>query len=229
MKKLRKNDDRAKIAMALLYVMVGIEIIAAISGYLQYNLLNDMRNGVFVSESAANANDIREQIIAIVYLIVFFVSIITFIQWFRRAYFNLHMRSTQLRHSEGWAAGAWFVPIFNLYAPVQIMTDLYEESKNVLRKAGYTEEFDLPKVLIALWWVLWLLSNIVSNFSSRINDQEIDLDKLANATIGSIVSHVLSIGAAILLIMIIKKYNKVEPLLSEMKSEIDSIGQNDED
>lgn len=228
MEKLKKNEDRANIAVVLLYVMVGIEIISAVSSYLQYNLLNGMRNGIFVSESAANANDTREQIIAIVYLIVFFISIITFIQWFRRAYYNLHLRTQQLRHSEGWAAGAWFVPIFNLYAPVQIMLDLYEESKSVLRKAGFTEEFDLPKILIGFWWALWLLSNIVSNFSSRLGDDNFEIDKLINSTIGSIVSNILSIGAAILLITIIRKYSKVEPLLRDMRSEIDSIGQNEE-
>lgn len=229
MKALRKNDERARLAVLMLYVMVALEAVSIVSSYLQYNLLVDMRNGVFVSQDQLEANDSREQIIAIVYLIAFIISIITFIQWFRRAYFNLHLRSTQLRHSEGWAAGAWFVPIFNLYAPVQIMLDLYEESKQVLKRAGFTEEYDLPKIFIGLWWTFWLLANFVSNIGNRFGADSYDVDSLINVTIGSIAANILSMAAAVLLILIIQKYSKVEPLLRDLRSEIDTIGQNVED
>ena len=45
----------------------------------------------------------------------------------------------------------------------------------------------------------------------------------------AIFAHLLSLGAAITLIFVIQKYAKVEPLLSDLRSEIDSIGQNTED
>lgn len=49
MKALRKNDERARLAVLMLYVMVALEAVSIVSSYLQYNLLVDMRNGVFVS------------------------------------------------------------------------------------------------------------------------------------------------------------------------------------
>jgi hypothetical protein len=224
MKKLRDNSERARLAVVMLYVMAGLDFLSAISSFLQYRLLVNLKNGDFISQDAIQMNDGRESILAFVYLLVFIATAVIFIKWFRRAYYNLHLRSSRLRHSEGWAAGAWFVPIFNLYAPVQIMTDLYEESRTVLKKAGFTEKFDLPMNLVGFWWAMWILSNIVTNVSVRFLDAE-NIGSLIGATLGSMVGHLLSLGAAILLVQVIQKYAKVEPLLNNMQSEIDSIGQ----
>src|SRR5687768_5404427 len=105
---LRPNADRAKNAILLIWVVTALEVISFVSGYMQYNLLVSVQNGGEISDSTATANDLREQIIGIVLLIATVASIITFIQWFRRAYFNLHMQMNGLTWSEGWAAGAWF-------------------------------------------------------------------------------------------------------------------------
>ncbi len=60
--------------------------------------------------------------------------------WFRRAYFNLHQKVSYLSHSEGWAAGSWFVPIVNLYRPYQIMKEIYVETKELFTKRGLSEK-----------------------------------------------------------------------------------------
>ena len=109
MTSLRKNTDRAKLAVVMLSVMVGLDVLSAISSFMQYQLLSDFRDGVFFSEADGAANDLRESIIGAVYTLFYIVTVVVFIQWFRRAYFNLHLRTQNLRHSEGWAAGAWFI------------------------------------------------------------------------------------------------------------------------
>ena len=81
---------------------------------MQYDLLQTVANGGFISDEAVEANDTRESFLGIIYLIAYIISGITFIMWFRRAYFNLHQKVSWLNHSEGWAAGCWFVPIVNL-------------------------------------------------------------------------------------------------------------------
>ena len=117
MENLKPNGQRAKTAITMIWVVLILEIISLISGYLQYDLLQILANGGDVSMEAADSNDLREQAISIVYLITFVISGVTFIQWFRRAYFNLHSKVNHLSHTEGWAAGSWFVPIINLYRP----------------------------------------------------------------------------------------------------------------
>lgn len=102
MENLKPNEKRAKNAIILIWIMLAFDIISFISGYFQYNLLQSAANGVEISIETANANDLREQIIGITNLIVFFISAITFILWFRRAYYNLHLKLSFLSYREEW-------------------------------------------------------------------------------------------------------------------------------
>ena len=109
MNNLRYNGHRAKTAVTLIWIVMFLDIISFISGYFQLNLILRVEDGVAVSASEIDSNDTREQGIAIFYLIAYIISGIVFIQWFRRAYFNLHQKKEFLSFSEGWAAGSWFV------------------------------------------------------------------------------------------------------------------------
>ena len=138
MNQLRQNKSRAKVAIALIWVVLALDVISFISGYLQLNLILTFEDGIAVSEARIDANDDRERVVGIMYVIAYVISGIVFIRWFRRAYFNLHQRKEFLSFSEGWAAGCWFVPIVSLYRPLQIMKELYEETRNFLMSKGET-------------------------------------------------------------------------------------------
>lgn len=57
-----------------------------------------------------------------------------------------------LRHSTGWAIGAWFVPILNLVRVPQIAADLYRAGRTTPR-AG---------LVIGVWWGLWIVDGLAS-------------------------------------------------------------------
>ena len=48
--KLKPNQERARLAIILLWIVLGIEAASLISSILQYSLLTDMNNDVFVSD-----------------------------------------------------------------------------------------------------------------------------------------------------------------------------------
>jgi len=222
--KFRENVKRAKLATVMLYVMVGLQSLALISAILQWILLRDFSNGVQVTLQDISSNDIRERVIGLITAVAYIITIVVFIQWFRRAYFNLHLRCNNLEYTEGWAAGAWFIPIFNLFAPYKIFRDLFTKSKETLERKGVTEKLDLPMNLVNGYWLIWVVGNIVTNVSFRKAMTQ-NLDDLMFATTTDIIGTFLSIIAAVLLTIIIKKYNQIEPLLEDMKSEIDTIGE----
>lgn len=116
----------------MIWIILGLEIISLISGFSQYSLLQSAVNGSEISEAAADSNDNRESLIGIVSILTCIVSVVTFIMWFRRAYFNLHQMIRNLSHDESWAAGSWFVPILNLFRPVSIMKEMYVRPKEFL-------------------------------------------------------------------------------------------------
>ena len=218
MENLKPNGQRAKNAITLIWIVLALEIVSLISGYFQYDLLQTAANGGEISTETANANDTREQIIGIVYLIAFVISAVTFIQWFRRAYFNLHLRVNHLSQTEGWAAGSWFVPIVSLYRPYQIMKELYQETKALLTKNGLNNE-NISTSSLGWWWTLWVISSFLGQFVFRYSMKAESIDELTISTVASMIENVVGIPLALITIKVIKDYANVEPLIIEIKDE----------
>ena len=164
----------------------------------------------------ANANDMREQIIAIVTIVAFIISTVTFIMWFRRAYFNLHQRINNLSYSEGWAAGSWFVPILNLFRPYQIMKELYERTKSFLQSNGITLNKDLNVTLVGIWWAVWVINNVLGQIVFRSTRSADSISDFLNVTTLGIVSDLVGVILAILVIRVIKDYSENEDLLTRV-------------
>ena len=216
---IKPNGQRAKNAITLIWIVLVLEIVSFVSGYFQYDLLQTVANGGEISMERANANDSREQVIGIIFMIVYIISAIMFIQWFRRGYDNLHQKVKHLSHTEGWAAGSWFAPIINLYRPYQIMKELYQETKVLLTKEGLTVSENYSTNSLGLWWTLWIISGIIGQFIFRYSMRAETIDELTISTVSGMVANIIGIPLALITIKIIKDYSKVEPLLNEIKDE----------
>lgn len=216
---LKPNGQRAKNAITLIWIVLVVEVASLISGYFQYDLIQTLVNGGEITDAAADANDNREQVIGIIYMIVFFVSAVTFIQWFRRAYYNLHQKIDNLSYGEGWAAGAWFVPILNLFRPYQIMKELFVETKKLLTQQGLGVSKNIVTSSLGLWWTLWILNNVIGQFVFRYSKNAETLDQLSIMTIASMVANLVGIPLALVAIKVTKDYASVEPYLDELKDE----------
>ena len=219
MENLKSNGQRAKNAITLIWIVLALEIISLISGYFQYDLLQTVANGGEISTETATSNDTREQMIGIIYMIVFVISAVTFIQWFRRAYFNLHQKVTYLAQTEGWAAGSWFVPIVSLYRPYQIMKELYQETKELLNKKGINVNTNFTTSSLGWWWTLWIINNIIGQFVFRYSMKAESIDELTTSTFASMIGNIIGIPLALITVKVIKDYSNVEPLLYEIKDE----------
>ena len=213
MKELKPNDKRAKNAILLIWILLGLGIISIISSFLQLNLLQNAAEGNEINDTEANINDIREQIIAILYIITFIISGITFIQWFRRAYFNLHLLNNRSTYKEGWAAGSWFVPILNLFRPYQIMQELYHETRLILLRNKVKFNSTFSSKYLGWWWALWVFSGISGQSIQSYSNTAESIDQLIWLTFASLVSNIMGIFLAIITIKVIKDYAEIEPLL----------------
>lgn len=219
MKQLRPNETRAKTAILLIWIVLGLDVISAISSYFQADLLNRIAMGEIISPKVADANDIRESIIGILYLIVYVTSGITFIMWFRRAYYNLHQKVSNLSYGEGWAAGSWFVPILNLFRPFQIMSELYKKTQNYLVEKEVVNVKKSYTALLAVWWILWIVSGFIGNFEFQTSRNAETIDSLIFMTNVSLFSSVFGIPLAIVTVKVIKDYAEMEPLLLKADQE----------
>lgn len=220
---MKPNAQRGKIAVAFIWITLVIEIIAGISNYFQMNLLISAQNGETITMEYANANDIRQLIIALIQLLIYIGTIITFIMWFRRGYYNLHRLIKVLSFSEGWAAGTWFVPFVNLVRPYKIMKEMMYESEELLVKGNLIEPKKSRVMLVGVWWTLLLINNIATNAVTRIEIRSTDLSTLINTSGASVILSLFAIPLTIVTVKMMKSYMEMEellPLLEDKPREI---------
>jgi hypothetical protein len=212
---IKPNQQQSKNLITLIWIVLILDVIAFISSYYQYTLLQAIANGNNFPIETLTANDTRERFISLAYLAAFIISAITFVEWFRRAYYNLHQKVSHLSHSEGWAAGSWFVPIINVYRPYQIMKELYKETKEYLTQKGIEISESLSTKYLGLWWTLWLTNAVIGNVLFRFSMKAKTVDEITSVTIGDMISHIIAIALAFITLKVISDYAKIEPLLDE--------------
>lgn len=211
---LKPNAQRARMAMILVGIVTIIEVITLVSGWMQHQLLSKAMNGESITMEEANANDLRVQILAILFMVAYIISAITFILWFRRAYFNLHQKTQYLKFSEGWAAGSWFVPFLNLVRPFQIMKELYTHTAELL--AEKSDRKSLSNALLGIWWFLWVVYSILGNISFRMSRDLDTLEKMMRYTWVDMIGNMVAIPLGLITLKVIYDYALLEPELSNL-------------
>jgi len=219
---LKSNEQRAKIAIIFLWIILVLELITLASNIMQFFCLKNYQEGI-TSINELESNDLRVQVIAYTYIIVYVGCATIFIMWFRRAYNNLHLKGIHLNYDESWASGSWFVPIMNFIRPYQIMKELYFETKNKLNLSVNVNENQLNTTFVGIWWTLWVIISILGQIEYRMPSETID--HFVNSTLVGIIGNFLGIPTAYFAIKVIKDYSEVEPLLlNENEDIINQIG-----
>ncbi len=212
---LRDNTARAKQAISIFWVMLGITIVNMCSLAWQYYLLIDVQaNPGSIDMETLQTSDTLRTVINSVNFIMLVLSMIFFILWFRRAYYNLHnLPWHNARHTEGWAAGSWFIPILSLFWPYQIMEDTWRGTQNAIK-----ERFGEPQsaAIIGWWWALFLLNNFFGYITAFATGGAADVDALLIATKIEFVGEIISIAAIIITIRVIQRTSNFEKELLEL-------------
>jgi len=224
MTNMLNNQQRAKNVQLIFWVMLGITALGIMSDVMQFNLLSQENYG----DEAAQLNDTRQSVVGILQIAVFITAVVLFILWFRRAYANLHRIGAQnLRFTEGWAAGAWFVPFLNLVRPYQIMVEIWEETQ---RNTPSKEQVEAPSI-VGWWWGAYLISGFIDRISFRMTLRAETIEELSNSTMMSIFGQIAGIPALLLVLFMAKKASGFEAELfnarHEMSIDDHLIGNND--
>jgi uncharacterized membrane protein len=149
----------------MFFTWMGLGGLVAAARIVEWRLLGHLVSNPFAvtSEQAQAAYD-RSLRLGIVALVAYVITGILFIVWLHRSYRNLlafGLNST--RFPEGWAIGAWFVPILNLWRPKQIVDECWEESGFTPADGGRDRRRARVPALVHWWWGLMIASRVFSS------------------------------------------------------------------
>ena len=132
-------------------VFAGVGIVFRV---IERLLLNRAARNVFsVSRADVLASDHRIDTFTVVQIAALVVTAVVFIIWFHRAYQQVRALGGEMRYSDGWAIGSWFIPIAGLWIPKKLANDIWWGSSP-------PEERAWPRhpALLTAWWLAWILA-----------------------------------------------------------------------
>lgn len=208
---LLDNSNRAKTAIAVFWIVIVFDIISLISGAMEISLLTRSENHGFISEVEATTNDLRQLAISILQFILNIVTVVVFLNWFRRAYANTHkLQVGTPKYSDATAVWSFFVPIISLFRPNEIMKEIIAFHKRKLSELQGTKT-DNYLFISGVWWVFFVIRNIIGQIAFRMSlhsgddiKSSIELDNFF------IAADIADIIAAFLAIILITKVSKDE-------------------
>jgi hypothetical protein len=203
---------RAYVAIGFLAANIVTHLIAAVSKFMQIDLLYKVMEGLTdVTRAQLLANDTRETVVQIVVLVNFVAAAVVFLVWLYGAYKNLRPLGANPDTTPGWVVGYFFIPILNLFRPFQVFQEIWRESDpETVTAAGVRPMHAFvagssKSLLVVVWWGLWLLSNIVAWIAYNWDSKAQILNDYIIASWISMANDLLTILAAIACIIIVKK------------------------
>ena len=149
------------VTFALLAVIV-VDVVALWADALEIRLIDRVLDGEHVAISTLDSDDVRQGVVGMVELAVFLVAVVLFLRWFHRAYANLPSLRSERRFKGGWAIGAWFVPILNLWRPKQIANDIWRGSDPSPRSVEKGIISESVPSLLGFWWAAWIAASLLA-------------------------------------------------------------------
>ncbi|MFC3150032.1 DUF4328 domain-containing protein [Litoribrevibacter euphylliae] len=186
-----------------LYAQIVVALIMIGSNYLEYQLLSDYQNGVYTSQEQAvadgEASDQRQQMVAYLYFAVFIISGFLILRWIHRSNYNARqLGAKDMKFTPGWSIGYYFIPILTLWKPYQAMEEIWKASHNP--NDWQSEE---ASSILGLWWLLWIISNILGHIVFRMSSSANELSELMNINLMSQALEVLTIPLVLVFLAIV--------------------------
>lgn len=195
---------RAQWAIILFIATIILALYGVISTYSQINLLNDIAAGRKIAMAQAQVNDSRQEIIAVIQIVIFVITGIFFLMWFYRAHKNLEaLGSKKLKFTPIGTVVWFFVPIFCLFKPYQAAQEVWKASDPGVTKEGFWRSAP-SSYLVLLWWLLFLLSIFMSKgVAIMVRNAGESVAGYINASWVLMISNAVDIIAAIAAIVVV--------------------------
>jgi len=190
---LQVLEARTKITAILIWIVIALDLLVALGE------LSEAAGIIDLASANAGAAELIVGLASIGWLIAFAISVVVVGMWIHRAHANLFAAGIdELEFSPGWSVGWFFVPIANLFKPFQAMRELVNTSNGLSNSFGGEAPGD-----VKVWWGCYIIGNIVSTISLRIQ-LNAGPDGVAAAALTGFISSILTAASAWFLLKIVR-------------------------
>lgn len=187
---------------ALLVVCMVVAAVSIVHSFAQLDLFDRIANDGAFTLAEAQASDQRALLIMALYLLVFLASAIAWIVWQTRTSKNARALGTDFMQFGPNAWGWFFCPFINLVRPLAVVRELWQVNDP-------TASSEAPGYF-TMWWLPWVIGNILGNISARIVSEDSDIDELILGTQLDVASDVLLIVSGIFAIKVVTEIHRRE-------------------
>jgi hypothetical protein len=168
---------RARVVIVLSWVLIGVHLLLIWPSIVDVlDLQRFIRGEEIADEPTVTA--LMSLVLGVVLLIVYLVVVIFWLMWVHRTYRNLPaLGAVGLNYTPGWAVGYHFIPILNLFRPLQVMRETWRASDVRYSRGTDWQVLNVP-ALLGWWWAMHLISAIVNQISFRVYQRSEDAEVL---------------------------------------------------
>ncbi len=168
---LPKHKKNTEIALYLIVVLILFSFVETFGVLLNYQKIDFLRKTLleeFIPFQELSLHHKIQSYITSFKALLYISSIILFLIWFQKAYSNIIVQN-QPNKKSNLAIWSWFIPVYNLFKPVQIMFEIWNQStqKTITSSANVFQRNG--KIIITTWWFLYLITNFFGRLFIHIH------------------------------------------------------------
>lgn len=144
---LRSPNGLATAVTVLLSVVIAADLLAVFADLNMYSLMGRIvSDGAgAVSQAERDRGDSLNGVSTLLQILTLLATAVVFIVWFHRARVNAEVFAPNaFSKGRGWAIGAWFVPIGNLFLPARIAREIWNASAQAAPDGSWRQVSQMP-------------------------------------------------------------------------------------
>ncbi|MET7378176.1 DUF4328 domain-containing protein [Streptomyces sp. NPDC005526] len=202
---LRPPGVLARAAAVVLGLVAATDLFAVWVDLTVYDVADDLASGTYGAGLSGRADhaDRLNAAAGVVQTVALLVSVIVFLCWFHRVRVNAEVFDP-FGHSKkrGWAIGAWFTPVVNLWFPRRITLDIWDASAPVDRPRSHR--------LVNAWWAVWIVSLLADRAAFTAYRRADSGRELRDAAQQMVFADAVEIVAAVLAVLVVLRLTRMQ-------------------
>ncbi|MBL1095491.1 DUF4328 domain-containing protein [Streptomyces sp. 205] len=201
----------------------------------QWSVIGDMLDGEMVTQRDLDDADDFFLGTWVIFMLLTLAIAVVWAVWFRKLRLNAEVFAPGgHRFSTGWAAGAWFTPVVNLWFPKQIANDIWRASSPQGPAAA-------NRGLLNAWWVTWIVAMVANgignirysalrnkvesdNYSPSLSEAKDDVESLHDILAFDMFAAVILMAAAVLALLLVRQITAMQEQRAALPPQVAPMG-----